>query len=47
MLHITVERFTRTELEIRQKKGLISKDTVVLALEDPRGGVGSGEATLN
>ena len=46
-MFITVETFSPTELELRQSKGLISKDTLVLALEDPRGGVGSGGATLN
>ena len=46
-MFITVETFSLTELELRQSKGLISKDTLVLALEDPRGGVGSGGATLN
>nr|XP_058947533.1 L-fucose kinase-like [Pocillopora verrucosa] len=43
----TSARTLQTELELRQSKGLISKDTLVLALEDPRGGVGSGGATLN
>ena len=46
-MFITVETFSLTELELRQSKGLISKDTLVLALEDPRGDVGSGGATLN
>lgn len=46
-MFITVETFSPTELELHQSKGLISKDTLVLALEDPRGGVGSGGATLN
>lgn len=46
-MFITVETFSPTEIELRQSKGLISKDTLVLALEDPRGGVGSGGATLN
>ena len=46
-MFITVETFSPTVLELRQSKGLISKDTLVLALEDPRGGVGSGGATLN
>ena len=46
-MFITVETFSPTELELRQSKGLIGKDTLVLALEDPRGDVGSGGATLN
>ena len=46
-MFITVETFSPTELELHQSKGLISKDTLVLALEDPRGDVGSGGATLN
>lgn len=46
-MFITVETFSPTEIELRQSKGLISKDTLVLALEDPRGGVGSGGAMLN
>ena len=36
-----------SELEMRQKKGLISKDTLILAVEDPKANVGSGGATLN
>ncbi|XP_048578770.1 L-fucose kinase [Nematostella vectensis] len=35
------------ELELCQKKGLIDKDTLLLALEDPKARVGSGGATLN
>ncbi|CAH3175674.1 unnamed protein product [Porites lobata] len=35
------------ELEILQNKGFIEKDVLILTLEDPKGGVGSGGATLN
>ncbi|KAJ7382350.1 hypothetical protein OS493_035627 [Desmophyllum pertusum] len=35
------------ELEIHRSKGFISKDVLILNLEDPKGGVGSGGATLN
>lgn len=35
------------ELELRQRKGLIHKDTLILAVEDPKSRVGSGGATLN
>ncbi|EDO39170.1 predicted protein [Nematostella vectensis] len=35
------------ELELCQKKGLIDKTTLLLALEDPKARVGSGGATLN
>lgn len=36
-----------SELEIHQSKGFISKDVLILTLEDPKGGVGSGGATIN
>ena len=39
--------FTQNELLARQKKGLIDQRTLVLAIEDPAQGVGSGGATLN
>jgi fucokinase len=35
------------ELELRQKKGLIDKQCLVLAIEDPEQSIGSGGATLN
>lgn len=35
------------ELELRQQKGQIQEDTILLTVEDPRGSVGSGGATLN
>ncbi|XP_073233472.1 L-fucose kinase-like [Porites lutea] len=35
------------ELEVLQNKGFIEKDVLILTLEDPKGGVGSGGATLN
>ncbi|XP_014671997.1 PREDICTED: L-fucose kinase-like [Priapulus caudatus] len=35
------------ELNVRQKKGLIDADTLVLTVEDPKARVGSGGATLN
>lgn len=37
----------QNELESRQKKGLIDRTTLVLAIEDPARDVGSGGATLN
>ena len=36
-----------SELELRQKKGLIDRDVLVLTVEDPQCRVGSGGATLN
>ena len=36
-----------SELQTRQKKGLISSSTVVLTAEDPAQKVGSGGATIN
>ena len=39
--------FCHTELQIRQKKGLIDKNAVILAVEDPQADIGSGSATLN
>ncbi|CAH3175670.1 unnamed protein product, partial [Porites lobata] len=35
------------ELEILQNKGFIEKDVLILTLEDPKGGVGSGGALIN
>ena len=35
------------ELQIRQRKGLLGKDVVVLTVEDPNPNIGSGSATLN
>ena len=35
------------ELDLYQSKGKISKDVVLLAIDDPRAGIGSGSATLN
>ncbi|XP_022083958.1 L-fucose kinase-like [Acanthaster planci] len=35
------------ELEVRQKKGYIDKDVLLLTVEDPQTRVGSGGATLN
>ena len=32
---------------IRQKKGLIAQDIILLTVEDPKSEVGSGGATLN
>ena len=37
----------QNELESRQKKGLVDRSTLVLAIEDPARDVGSGGATLN
>lgn len=36
-----------TELKARQSRGLISADTLLLVIEDPVKGIGSGGATLN
>ena len=36
-----------TELEVRQKKGQIDRDVLILTVEDPHARVGSGGATLN
>lgn len=35
------------ELELRQTKGYIDKDVIVLTVEDPKSNVGSGGATIN
>ncbi|XP_052061066.1 L-fucose kinase-like isoform X2 [Mytilus californianus] len=35
------------ELELRQAKGYIDKDVIVLTVEDPKSNVGSGGATIN
>ncbi|XP_022341951.2 L-fucose kinase-like isoform X3 [Crassostrea virginica] len=35
------------ELELRQAKGYIDKDVIVLTVEDPKSNVGSGGATVN
>ncbi|KAJ8302778.1 hypothetical protein KUTeg_019174 [Tegillarca granosa] len=35
------------ELEIRQSKGYIDKETIILTVEDPKSNVGSGGATVN
>ena len=35
------------ELIARQSKGLIPKDTLLLVIDDPVKGIGSGGATLN
>lgn len=37
----------RKELLIRQQKGLLSSDAVVLAVDDPKPNIGSGSAALN
>lgn len=39
--------YDHSELEIRQQKGLLSKDAVLLAVEDPKANIGSGSACLN
>jgi fucokinase len=36
-----------SELDLRQEKGLIDPDTVLLTVEDPKARVGSGGATVN
>ncbi|XP_068715379.1 L-fucose kinase-like isoform X2 [Montipora foliosa] len=43
----TSARTIQKELDIHQSKGFIGKDVLILTLEDPKGGVGSGGATLN
>jgi len=35
------------EMEIRQDKGEIGEDVILLTVEDPKSEVGSGGATLN
>ena len=35
------------ELQIRQKKGFLSKEALLLAIDDPKPNIGSGSATLN
>ena len=35
------------ELKLRQKKGLIDKETLIICIEDPEKPIGSGGATLN
>jgi len=35
------------EMEIRREKGEIDDDVILLTVEDPKGEVGSGGATLN
>ena len=37
----------KIELELRQTKGYIDKDVIVLTVEDPKSNVGSGGATIN
>jgi fucokinase len=37
----------KIELELRQAKGYIDKDVIVLTVEDPKSNVGSGGATIN
>ena len=45
--HVCCNFFLIPELEIRKQKGFIDKDTLLLAVEDPRPNVGSGGASLN
>lgn len=35
------------ELKLRQEKGLINNDTLIICVEDPEKPIGSGGATLN
>ncbi|KAM3920648.1 L-fucose kinase [Leptodactylus fuscus] len=42
----SVQAFQK-ELEIRQRRGLLPADTLILTVEDPQAHVGSGGATLN
>ncbi|CAN2389283.1 L-fucose kinase [Pristimantis euphronides] len=42
----SVQAFQR-ELEIRQRRGVLPADTLILTVEDPQAHVGSGGATLN
>lgn len=39
--------FPIEELHIRQKKGLVDEDAVLLVVDDPKPNIGSGSATLN
>lgn len=36
-----------SELKIRQEKGVICSEAAILAVDDPKPGIGSGSATLN
>ena len=36
-----------SELKIRQEKGVICSKAAILAVDDPKPGIGSGSATLN
>lgn len=35
------------ELKLKQRKGIISSETIILCVEDPEKPIGSGGATLN
>lgn len=39
--------FVPQNLKYTRARGLFGKDVVLITLEDPKGGVGSGGATLN
>ncbi|XP_074644571.1 L-fucose kinase-like [Tubulanus polymorphus] len=43
----TIEETVRTELILRQSKGLIDNDTLLITAQDPQTNVGSGGATVN
>ncbi|XP_064610503.1 L-fucose kinase-like [Liolophura sinensis] len=45
--HMDASYAYQRELEIRQEKGYIDKDVILLTAEDPKSQVGSGGATLN
>lgn len=45
--HIYFLSFSCSELDARQSKCYIDKDTVLLVISDPIEGIGSGGATLN
>ena len=46
-LCMIASEFFFEELEIRQRKDVLAKSSVVLAVEDPKPNIGSGSATLN
>ena len=39
--------YAPAELLVRQRKGLLERDALILAVDDPRPSLGSGSATLN
>ncbi len=49
-MHLLMNVFVNlhyTELDLYQSKGKIPEDVLLLAIDDPKPGIGSGSATLN